>query len=75
MADDTQQQTQVNSLDLALIRQTTSASPQDVNSYLDLGWRVLKVLAKKDDDGSEFVRYELAWVQDLPAPSPYRNAI
>ncbi|WP_417219509.1 hypothetical protein [Achromobacter spanius] len=71
MANIDQLEPQVNTLDLALVRKTTEAAPQSVNSYLELGWRILKVLTKKDDDGSEFVRYELAWVQDLPAPTPY----
>ena len=60
---------QVNSLDLAQVRQTTLAVSHSVNAYLKEGWKILAVL-KQHDGGNEYVQYELAWVSDEPARRP-----
>lgn len=40
----------------------------EARKYLALGWRLLKVLAKREE--GEFACYVLGWPQDLPSIYP-----
>jgi hypothetical protein len=40
----------------------------EATAYLDAGWRLLKVLAKRDE--GEFASYVLGWPSVQPAPYP-----
>lgn len=35
-----------------------------VNSYLDLGWKVIMISSGKDEEGYPSVRYDLGWVSE-----------
>lgn len=69
MAIDADAAVQVNSLDLAQVRETTQVVSHSVTSYLREGWKILAVV-KKRDGGDEYVQYELGWVLDEPARRP-----
>lgn len=69
MANSAAEAVQVNSLDLAQVRETTMAVSQNLNAFLKEGWKILAI-AKQCEGGNEYVRYDLAWVSDEPARRP-----